>query len=164
MLNLPGYATRCQLCNWTSSCATGSLMHNLLRHSYPVVQPDGLKATRLYNRMVSMVVQLDGSDSDPVMQVDGLKLVQLDMQFPCNIRLRWINRNPSVLFIKGEVELTSLHPHNGQIASHSKISVLARGMLRTIWLHNGMTHLHNWMSGCTTVWNIKCPRRVQSSN
>ena len=48
----------------------------------------------------------------------------------------------------------SLHPHNGQIASHSKISVPARGMLRTIWLHNGMTHLHNWMSGCAMVWNI----------
>ena len=63
-------------------------MHNLLRHSYPVVQPDGLNGCAIGR-----------SDSDPVMQVDGLKLVQLDMQFPCNIKLRLINRNPSVLFI-----------------------------------------------------------------
>ena len=37
----------------------------------------------------------------------------------------------------------SLHPHNSQIASHSKISIPARRLLHAIRLHNGMTR-------CTT--------------
>ena len=75
-------------------------------------------------------------------QSENYPVVQLDMQFPCNIKLRQINRN---LFIKGRGRTDvclSLHLHSGQIASHSKTSVPVRGLLRgkiLIQLHNGMT-------------------------
>ena len=54
-------------------------MPNILRHSYPVVQPEGLKATWLCNRMVWKLpgCATGRSESYPVVQRDGLKATQL---------------------------------------------------------------------------------------
>ena len=81
MLNLPSCATGCRLCNSTVA-QLGALMHNLLRHSYPVVQPDSLKATCTTEQSETYpVVQLDdliatwlcnqGNRKLPIEQADG---------------------------------------------------------------------------------------------
>ena len=78
-----------------------------------------------------------------------------------NIKLRRINRNPSVFFIKGGSRTDvclSLHLHSGQIASHSKTSVPVRGLLRgknLIRLHKGPDDpLRNGVDGWVTVGNM----------
>ena len=79
MLNLPGYATGHLLVQ------PAALMYNLSRHSYLAVkQADGLKLSESATR-----------------QSENYPVVHQDMQNPCNnIKLRQINRNPSLLFIK----------------------------------------------------------------
>ena len=92
-------------------------MHNLSRHSYLAVkQADGLKLSE-----------------SATQQSENYPVVHQDMQNLCNnIKLHQINRNPSLLFIKegGRPDVSlSLHLYSSQIASRSKTSVHARGLL-----------------------------------
>ena len=94
-----------------------ALMHNLSRYSYLAVkEADGLMLSESATR-----------------QSDNYLVVHLDMQLPCNnVKLCQISRNPSLLFIKegGRPDVSlSLHLYSSQIASRSKTSVPARGLL-----------------------------------
>jgi len=124
------------LCNWVPWCITyrGTATQLCNRtiwqlpgcttgrsDSYLVVQPDGLKATQLYSRIVWQLLGYITRQAESS---------QLHKQMIWSYPMVWHD---------------SL---KGQIASHSKTSVLARGLLcgkNLIWLPNRM-------SGCTTGW------------